>query len=338
MSAAAPAASEPAWRRHARGAGLHFGLQLAVAVVAAYATSSLLGLPENFWAVMSALIVVRPTTGSSLGVGWQRVQGTVLGALFALAGVWLHRVGIHGTVATLAIVGGLAFGSAMLPALRSAPITALIVLGGAATAAHSAQQVALLRVLEISIGVGVGLVVSLLGGGARAAARFDADCAAILRRMALDVGALLAIDPLPAPEREAKADAARAALRELAVLAEGADREERWFRSRRQAAVVPGANAELVPRRHRSAARLLARMAHDVALFGRLAGAPSDAAPRVALVEALRRALISTAELLEGRGTQDLQLLRDAASQGGWTPVAVKLLMQDLIALAMLRE
>ena len=45
------------------GRGRH-GVQLALAVLAAYAISASFGLPESLWAVMSALIVVRPNTGT----------------------------------------------------------------------------------------------------------------------------------------------------------------------------------------------------------------------------------------------------------------------------------
>jgi len=76
------------------------GWQLLAAVAISYLVSNGLGLPESLWAVMSALIVVRPTTGSSLGVGWDRVRGAGLGAVFALAGVWLHHIGVATPVAT----------------------------------------------------------------------------------------------------------------------------------------------------------------------------------------------------------------------------------------------
>ncbi|MBO9647689.1 MAG: FUSC family protein [Variovorax sp.] len=296
-----------------------------------YGASAAMGLPESLWAVMSAVIVVRPTIGSSLGVGWQRVQGTVLGALLALVGVWLRQHGMNGALATLGVVGALAYGSAMLPALRSAPIAALIVLGGAAVAEHSALQIALLRVLEISVGVGVGLLISLTDVSARAAARFDEECGAILRRLADDTGTLVAGDTLSSAQRDAASDAARAALRELAVLAEGADREMRWLRFWERRTQTPPA------RPHRTAARLLARLSHDVALFSRLAGGPSTEPERQELVDALKHALFSTADQITGRGTQDLQALKRCASQAAWIGVAVKLVSQDLIGLARMR-
>jgi len=301
------------------------GWQLLAAVAVSYGVSNMLGLPESLWAVMSALIVVRPTTGASLGVGWDRVWGTALGAGFALAGVWLHHVGVATPMATLAIVGALAFGSATLPALRSAPITALIVLGSGGMAGHTALQLALLRVLEISVGVATGLAISLLGVLSRAAGRFDAACAAILRQLARDAGGSLG--PEKPVDREIAITAARTALRELAVLADAADREDRWFRSARAG-----------EHRHRQAARLMARTSHDAGLFGRLAVPAVDEAARAELANAVATALASTADALEGHGAQQLGQLRPACMQSPWAAPAAKLLSQDLIGLMRLRS
>ena len=104
--------------------------QLGAAVGLAWGASALLHRPEGFWAVMSALIVLRPTAGATLGAGWDRIRGTLAGTLLGLAGVALrHLHGFDVTATTLVLVGLLAAASALLPWLRSAPITALIVLG-----------------------------------------------------------------------------------------------------------------------------------------------------------------------------------------------------------------
>ena len=240
------------------------GLQLATAVVIAYLVSVLLGLPEGFWAVMSALIVLRPNTGATLGAGWDRVKGTVVGTLFGLGGVWLRHLGLGTTDATLAVVAVLAFGSAVVPGLRSAPIAALIVLSGGGIAGHSAWGVAGLRVAEITIGVVTGLSVSLLSRRALAAARFDRDCAALLRRLALRLKPAPADSP--AEDGETAATALRAALRGLAVLAADADRETVLLERRRGGA----ATAQHHRGRHARIARLMMRIAQDAGLLARL--------------------------------------------------------------------
>lgn len=245
------------------GRGRH-GVQLALAVLAAYAISASLGLPESLWAVMSALIVVRPNTGTTLSAGWTRLAGTLFGTLAGIAGVWLRHHGASLPVVTLCVVAGLAFASAVLPLFASAPIAALIVLSSTAIPGHGALQVAGLRGIEVGIGVLTGVLVSLALRGAGATARFDAACPALLRRLAalLDPGGGAgAIDA-----------EIRTKLRELAVLAAGADTEARWLRRSR------GAD------RHRKLAGLMARLFQDVSVLGRLLPADSaEPARRVAL-------------------------------------------------------
>jgi uncharacterized membrane protein YccC len=312
----------PVWRRYAGNADLLFGVQLALAVVLAFVGSASLGMKENFWAVMSALIVVRPSAGSTMGAGWDRVRGAFAGTLIGLAGVAARHVGLPAAPASLALVALLAFGSALTPMLRSAPITALIVLGSGGIAGHSALQVAGLRVAEIVIGVAAGLLVSLAMPAARAARRFDRACAATLRRLAREVGPA-ATDAAAAGEE--RAAAGREELRQLAILAVGADRELRWFGRR-----APGRAGE-TPRRaepHRQTARLISRIAQDAALPGRL----FDALPRhrgdalwTSVRETARDALDGAAAAFEGGVDPDLAALRRAAAGAlaAETPAAI---------------
>ena len=251
------------------GRGRH-GVQLALAVLAAYAVSASFGLPESLWAVMSALIVVRPNTGTTLSAGWTRLAGTVLGTLAGIAGVWLRHHGASLPAVTLAIVAGLAFASALVPIFSSAPIAALIVLSSTAIPGHSVLQVAGLRGIEVGIGVLTGVLVSLVLRGAGATARFDAACSALLRRFGslLDSG-----DNASVVETEI-----RTKLRELAVLAAGADSEARWLRRTR------GAD------RHRKLAGLMARLFQDVAVLRRLLSARAEEPVRNSALAALERA------------------------------------------------
>ncbi len=231
----------------------------------AFATSALLHLPEGFWAVMSALIVVRPDTGSTLGAGWDRVRGALVGTALGLAATALRHVDGAAEVAPLAWVTLLAFAAGLTPSLRGAPISALIVATSSGIPGHSAGQVALLRALEIGIGVAAALLVSLLDLRLRATLRFRAAARRTLRAQA---DALVA-DPA-APDREAADAERRSALRQLAVLADSADREAHLLARKRH-------RPEL--ERHRRSARLLSRLASDTALFARLRASGSDAAP-----------------------------------------------------------
>jgi uncharacterized membrane protein YccC len=296
---------------------------MAGAVLLAFAASALLRLPEGFWAVMSALIVVRPDTGSTLGAGWDRVRGALVGTVLGLAATALRHIEGASEVAPLALVTLLAFAAGLTPSLRSAPISALIVATSSGIPGHSAGQVALLRALEIGIGVAAALLVSLLDLRSRATLRFRAAAATQLRAQA---DALVA-DPA-APEREAAQAERRAALRQLAVLADSADREARLLARKRH-------RPEL--ERHRKSARLLSRLASDTALFGRLRpAAAGGASGSDAIEQGVAASLRTVAEALQGDrpiAPASWALAAIDCPGGDDRRVALRLLADDLNAL-----
>ena len=270
------------------------GVQLAGAVALAWIVSVALRLPESFWAVMSVLIVMRPSAGSTLDAGWDRVRGTAAGALCGLAGVYLHHHGAPVLPVTLAVVMLLAFAGAAVPGLRSAPVAALIILSAVGIPGHSALQVALLRMVQIGIGVGVALAVSTVMSEYHAGVRFDEGCAALLRGIAKRMAA--ATRPADA-ERERIDTGTRAALGRLAVLAGSADLEARWWRRGTAAG-----NA----RTYRDRARLAARIFQDAVVLDRVFRLEKgDEAPdsfRHDAARAAARAIAAMADALEGKG------------------------------------
>lgn len=333
MSSAAtrPPSIAGAWRdvdwRHA--------LRLSIAVVVAFTISTAFHLPESFWAVMSALIVVRPTAGSTLGAGWDRVRGTMSGTVIGLAGVWLHHAGLGTQSSTVGIIAIVAFLSAIVPTMRAAPISALIILTSGGIAGHSALDVAGLRAIEIAIGVVTGIVVSLVGFATHARKRFAAASAAWLRGTARHAVEDLAVDSVDAATRERRREQTRTALREIAVLAVAADREDRWLKRlvRRDGATVDRV----------ACARIMTRIASDVGSVVRAAGCtptPIDPDTRRALGDDLRDALHATAELFGDapvESSQGLAGLRRRASHrsiqtpnDGWIAASSQLLLQDL--------
>ena len=148
-------------------ARVHHGLQLAAAIVAAYGISALLRLPESFWAVMSTLIVMRPSASATLDASRDRIAGTLAGAACGLFGVFLCHLGANALVLTLAIVAVLAFASATVPALRSAAVAVLIVMAAGDLPGHPALQTALLRVAQIVVGVGVATAIAIVSAHKR---------------------------------------------------------------------------------------------------------------------------------------------------------------------------
>ncbi|MBS0428217.1 MAG: FUSC family protein [Proteobacteria bacterium] len=313
--------------------------QLGAAVGLAWGVSALLRLPEGFWAVMSALIVLRPTAGATLGAGWDRIRGTLAGTLLGLTGVALRHLlhGFDGTATTLALVGLLAAASALLPWLRSAPITALIVLGSGGLAQHSALQVAALRAVEIGIGVGVGLLLSFASLWQATARRFDSACARALRRIADQVRRDFAAPPLDAKERERRMETLRTELRALAVLAIGVQREARiaaWLRRH----PIQGDPVRM--------ARIAARTLYDASAFARHEALRRPDEPHedsAAIAAAVAATLEAAAAQLDGGPAFDETARRvhgraiaSSAQGAAWVQPSMRLLMQDLAALTKL--
>ena len=240
---------------------LHHGLQLAGAVLVGYAVAMALGLPERFWVVITVLIVMRADSGSTLDAGWDRVGGTLLGAASGLLGVYLQHLGANAVAVTLLVVSGLAFASAALPLLRSAAVAALIILAAGELAGYTAVQVALLRVLQIGIGVAVSVALAWATSRYNTRARLSAGCAALLGRLSLQ----LQTHGMRAAPSEAQAElrsaAVRTALQGLATLASSADRRFPWSRSRSSA---------LHDRHHRRIAALTSRTVQDLVTLNRV--------------------------------------------------------------------
>ena len=298
------------WRETFLGVGGRHGLQLGASVVIAYLLSAACGLPEGFWAVMSALIVTRPDTGATLAAGWDRVRGTLLGTACGLVGVWLRHQGLGAPAATLAIVAVLAYASAGVPILRSAPITALIVLSSGGIGRHTPLEVAELRVAEIAIGVTVGLAISVALPASRAATRFGAECAAVLRQVAANLERSIGGAPRSPEEKDETSAAMRASLRQLVLLAESAGRESRFSWRRLFARHREAAAGRPVPKR---VAQLVMRTSQDAALLGRIfesAGPQRDATYWPDLREAASAALESVAAAMAGGTRAELAALR----------------------------
>lgn len=141
-------------------AELRLVIRAVVAGALAYLVAEALSLPQSYWAVVTALIVVQTSLGGTIAAGFDRFAGTfagaALGALAALAGKWLalpEPVVLVLTVAPLTLLG------AIYPSFRLAPVTAVIVLL-AGTSNVSPLVSALHRVSEIGLGTIMGIVVS----------------------------------------------------------------------------------------------------------------------------------------------------------------------------------
>jgi uncharacterized membrane protein YccC len=167
----------------ARQGELRHAVRVSVAVGVAFAIGAVLHLPQAYWAVFTAVLVVQTSIGGTITAARERMIGTVAGGLVGVGAAYIRTQTVleEGLVLSAA-VALLAFGAAVRPSLKIAPITAAIVLVGGSSHMDPLQA-ALWRVVEILIGSIVGLSATLLVFPARARK-------ALVRRVADAMGQL----------------------------------------------------------------------------------------------------------------------------------------------------
>jgi uncharacterized membrane protein YgaE (UPF0421/DUF939 family) len=134
-------------------------VRTAVAAVVALLLAHLLKLPESYWAPISTIVIIQSTIAPHV-LGWQRFVGTAMGAVLGAVLMTLlppndliYGLGIIacGLLASLLRIGG---------AFRFAGITLSIVLLIPLVAGP--WIVAWHRFLEVSLGIAVALVVTVV--------------------------------------------------------------------------------------------------------------------------------------------------------------------------------
>ncbi len=225
-------------------------LRMVVSTVLAAAVSTLLHLPEMYWAVLSAVVVSRPGAGGSTKAGASRLIGTVFGSVVAMAVIGARAWHVP-EIALLAI--------AMIPLslfitafeeFRTAPVAAVILLSST-SALVSPFHIALLRLLQITIGSVASTVVGISVLPSRGHGRVFRMAASILTR----IGAALETafdEKLDEAKLDAAHDDIRRDLRDLGAL----------VKTKRG---VTRAQARMV--------RLLSRLQQDSMFVGRVVGA-----------------------------------------------------------------
>lgn len=254
------------FRRHV--AELRHALRVVIAVVLAFAVVKLFGLPQGWWAVITALLVVQTSVGGSLKAALDRLWGTLAGAFYgALVAIAIPHASEIGLALAIAVaILPLAFLAAVNAIFRVAPVTALIVMlpiyGPATDPLVSAAD----RVFEIIIGNIVALAVAFVilptraHGQLREAAARVASLNADLMEKLID-GLTRDQGRQNVPPLHAKI---RAALKQTETAAEEAARE-------RKMRVSDDPDPEPV-------VRTLYRVRHDLVMVGRAAAKPLPAA------------------------------------------------------------
>jgi len=134
-------------------------VRTAVAAVVSVLTARLFRLPEAYWAAITTLVITQSSLGAALKVSWQRFVGTALGAVVGaiVASYFGPHVLVFGTgVFLLGLLCAVV--RSERSAYRFSGVTLAIVLLVPRTA--PAWRVAFHRFAEVSIGIGVALILA----------------------------------------------------------------------------------------------------------------------------------------------------------------------------------
>ena len=160
------------------------GLRTAAAGSLAFICAEILALPQGYWAVMTAIVIMQASIGASLAAAADRLLGTLAGAALGLVFAFVTPSTKLGTTAALMLSSGmLGMLAARVPSFRIAPVTAAILL--VATPSHADAFIsALHRVVEITIGCGIGVAVALIVVPSRADSRLRTEASRALALLA----------------------------------------------------------------------------------------------------------------------------------------------------------
>jgi uncharacterized membrane protein YccC len=263
----------------------------------AFVIAALLHLPQGYWSVFTAVLVVQTSIGGALAASRDRLIGTLAGAVVGGAAAYVSpHTPLGQGIALVGAVALLAIGAAKNPSLKIGPVTAAILILTSAEHGGSLYSAAL-RVGEIMLGsvVGVGATLIVFPARARDAARVRAG--AVLGQLETLFGHYG--DALAANGAPQEVGDLHAALRGGLVALEGVVAEAA---REAKAHLSSGEAPDALP-------RTLWRVRNDAVMIGRsLAHSfPDPIAARIAeparrLVEAVREDLrVCAAALAKGR-------------------------------------
>jgi uncharacterized membrane protein YccC len=281
-----------------RQAEIRLALRATVAAVLAFALARLLELPQGYWAVITAILVMQTSVGASLKAALDRLGGTLAGAIF---GACISLLIPHASQLGLGLAIALAMApmtllAAMNASFKVAPVTALIVLLPTAGNIAPPLVYALDRILEIALGNIVGMTVALLVLPARAHNLLVGAAANVARLNAELMAALIdgLITGQGRPGLPALHAKIRAALKQAEAAADEAARERRSHLSD-----MPDPEPLV---------RTLYRIRHDLVMIGRAASKP--------LADNLAQSFIPRIADLRDAAIERLRLLAEGLLSG----------------------
>jgi uncharacterized membrane protein YccC len=133
----------------------------AVAALASLLVARLFRLPEAYWAPITTLVITQSYLSAALEVSWQRFVGTALGAVLgAIAASYFgsQMLVFAASVFLLGLLSAVVYSDRS--AYRFGGVTLAIVM--LVPRSGPAWQVALHRFAEVSIGIGVALILTVV--------------------------------------------------------------------------------------------------------------------------------------------------------------------------------
>jgi uncharacterized membrane protein YccC len=216
------------WLTRHRPAMAH-AVRLTTAGAAAFTLFGALGTPHALWAVITALLVTQSSVGGSFKAALDQLVGSLFGA--ACGAVVALAVSpddpLSGAAALVAALAPLSILAALSAGFRIAPITAAIVLLGGIGSDTGPLGLAAGRVLDVGLGCGVGLLVSVLVVPARASRSVVETAARMANLMAEQLDALASRGDAGRADLAPLAARTRASLSRLESVVEEAARERR---------------------------------------------------------------------------------------------------------------
>jgi uncharacterized membrane protein YccC len=251
------------WRIYRPAVG--FGIRVTVAAMSAFLIAQFFALPlHGLWVVLTATLITQLSVGGSLRAGLEYVLGTLGGALYAgTVGVLAAPASLSTQIAVLAVtVAPLAFLAALNPNFRVAPFSAVLVLLISGQLGEGPIESALTRLLEVTLGGSVAVIVSFVVFPERAHRLAREAAARVLDEMAKDILGILTgffqnSDPTELLRLQ---DRIGATVTELQDIVEEVERE-------RQLSLNSTPDPAPLP-------RILLRLRHDFVMIGRASAEP----------------------------------------------------------------
>lgn len=135
------------------------GLQSAAAAALCFVILQFMGSEEHFVGVLSAVLIVQPSIGSTVSEGWGRLLATLVGSGIGLVCLFLLPNAYSVVIALAVVMFVMNFIAGFRPSWRYG-VVAAVALALADTSGDF--EVAKSRAIAIGIGISVGIVVSLV--------------------------------------------------------------------------------------------------------------------------------------------------------------------------------